>query len=104
MWNLADRTQGPRRFPAADVRWVRFSPDGKTLALGAWDIAVTLIDVASGKDLYPREAHVGPILALAWSNNGLQIATGSEDHTARLWDAHSGQSLRSLPRAHQSRQ
>ena len=67
VWNLAKPTEEPRRFPAPDVRWLRFSPDGKALAWGSWDSAVTLIDPATGKDLHPREAHLGPVRSVVWS-------------------------------------
>src|SRR5262249_36231314 len=34
--------------------------------------------------------HAGRVTAVAFSPNGLTVATSSSDHTARLWDAHSG--------------
>jgi WD40 repeat protein/tRNA A-37 threonylcarbamoyl transferase component Bud32 len=44
-------------------------------------------------------AHQGPVLpgALAFSPDGTIIVTGSEDHTACLWEAATGTRLRTLP-------
>ncbi|MCW5550760.1 MAG: protein kinase [Verrucomicrobiae bacterium] len=40
--------------------------------------------------------HTGPLLAVAYSPDGERIVTGSADHTARVWDAASGQHLLTL--------
>lgn len=47
------------------------------------------------------QGHVKAVLALDFSPNGCQLASGSEDHTARVWDLRSRQSLYTLP-AHSS--
>lgn len=35
--------------------------------------------------------HSGPLTAVAWNPDGATVITGSEDHTAQLWDAVSGE-------------
>ncbi len=35
-------------------------------------------------------AHFGPIVTVAWSSDGLHIASGSEDKTAQIWSANDG--------------
>ncbi|KAI0751982.1 WD40-repeat-containing domain protein [Irpex lacteus] len=37
--------------------------------------------------------HTGPIWSLALSHEGERLATGSEDHTTRIWDTESGTEL-----------
>src|SRR5690606_33028421 len=42
------------------------------------------------------EGHTHRVRSVAWSPDGTQLASGSTDHTARVWDATSGQALRAL--------
>ena len=44
-----------------------------------------------------RLRHVGPALALAWSPDGLFIASSGRDYAVRLWDAATGRFVRSFP-------
>ena len=44
--------------------------------------------------------HQGSVMAVAWSPEGTRVATASADHTARVWDARSGQPV-SSPLNHQ---
>jgi eukaryotic-like serine/threonine-protein kinase len=44
-------------------------------------------------ELMALRGHTGPILAVAYSQDGERIVTGSVDQTAKLWDAASGAEL-----------
>jgi len=45
------------------------------------------------QELKALRGHSGPILAVAYSPDGQRIATGSADHTAKVWDAETGKEL-----------
>jgi WD40 repeat protein len=71
-----------------DVWSVAFSPDGKTLAAVDTDWkkpgAVKLYDTATWKERASLP-HPGEILSIAFSPDGKWLATGSWDHTVRLF-------------------
>lgn len=74
---------------------VAFSPLGDMLAAGcaAWwgsPAQVRRWNLADGRELSAFRGHQGRITALAYSPDGLTLATGSKDRTIRLWDATSG--------------
>jgi WD40 repeat protein len=58
-------------------------------------------DLRSGRSIMVLEGHVKGVLSTAFSPNGYQMATGSEDNSARLWDLRKRSCLYTLP-AHQS--
>ena len=47
------------------------------------------------------QGHVKGILSLDFSANGYSLASGSEDHTARIWDLRRQRCAYTIP-AHQS--
>jgi DNA-binding SARP family transcriptional activator/WD40 repeat protein/energy-coupling factor transporter ATP-binding protein EcfA2 len=66
---------------------VSIAPDGRTLATATADGAIGFIDLRSGRPLAPPVlAHVGKVLALAFSNDGRWLATGGTDDAVYLWD------------------
>ncbi len=72
-----------------------FSQDGRRLAVSrppgrteVWELIIEMPGVLSG--------HLDRINALAVSRQGELLASGSDDHTARVWDLESGRLLETL--------
>jgi WD40 repeat protein len=82
--------------PLADrVNAVRFSPDGKTLAVGGGEPSrsgdISLWDVAAGKLVKDwRERHTDAVLSLDFSPDGKLLASGGADKMARITDLATG--------------
>ena len=51
------------------------------------DNSVRIWDAASGDTLYIYHGHFDPVLALAWSPDGQQIASASWDGSVSVWHA-----------------
>lgn len=68
------------------------APDGTAVALSEGSTA-TVVDMASGEVKATLTGHSTPIWSVAFSADGVLIATGSYDETARVWDAKSGRQL-----------
>jgi len=46
---------------------------------------VRLWDVAKGEELAVLRGHANHVMAVTFSPDGTQLATASDDHTARIW-------------------
>src|SRR5262249_49874984 len=75
------------------------TPDGKTLATrGHYHNVVTLLDVASGKELHSFEAHSSHVDLLAVSPNGRTLASASHaDEAVFIWNIPTGALRQKLP-------
>jgi WD40 repeat protein len=84
---------------------VAFSPDGRQIVSGSIDRTIKLWDVATGHEIRTFSGHSGFVYAVAFSPDGRQIISGAggldsgrvqPDSTIKLWDAVTGQELRTF--------
>ncbi len=83
--------------PEGKLYAAALSPDGTTLAVGGYmkDDEIRLIDIQSGEQIGLLKEHCGRIAALAFSKDG-RLASGSFDHTVRIWDVAARKKLAEL--------
>jgi len=78
---------------------VKFSPDGKLLAVGGYK-EVRLVDSASGKPLATLAGHADYVRSLAFSPDGRMLAAAGgppqRSGEVKIWDVQSHQLLRTL--------
>jgi WD40 repeat protein len=90
-----DATTGPMRqqWPLPDLAVV--SPDSRHLATVSWreNRIVRLWDIATGKEHRRLQGHTRKVRCLAFSPDSRKVVTGSDDLTARIWDAATGKPL-----------
>lgn len=73
----------------ADIKSISISPDGQFALIGLPDKAIYFA-LEYGRTLYAF-AHDDSVLTSDISASGLYALTGSEDHTAKLWDLSTGE-------------
>ena len=93
------RSGAPRRSFVAHPTWVQdveYSPDGKSLVTaGRQDHRVRVWELPSLTQRFDFGEHTDNVTRAGFSPDGTRIASVSVDHTALLYDARTGQLLRS---------
>ena len=75
------------------VGGIAFSSDGRLALTGAGDDDAVLWDVASRGEVRRFSGHSAPVLFVALFDGDCKVLTGSQDGTARVWDAATGDEL-----------
>ena len=78
------------RLGKGNVRDVAWSPDRTLLAVGG-TVGIWLYDARTGAEISLITGHSFRVNAVAFSPDGLTLASGSRDDTVRLWDVATGQ-------------
>jgi WD40 repeat protein len=100
-WDVATGVERGAIEPGEGISVRRFalSPDGKTVAsTGDYSRDVRLWDIASRKQRMLLSGHEGAVDALAFSPDGLLLASGGSDATIVIWDVASGRKRTVLTR------
>lgn len=89
VWNLATHETVDAHRSSDDIRALSWSPDGKTLALGAWFNGVILWEPKRGS---VKEWNTGGnVRSVAWSPDGTTLVAGAGTNV-EFWDVASGRS------------
>ncbi len=95
----SDKMELLRRIPQdTGVNAVAFSADGKQfLTNPLFGKGPILRDTQTGQKLQSFEGgHTAEVVSAALSKDGKYVLTGSDDKTAFLWDAHTGEKVRAF--------
>lgn len=74
------------------VNDVRFSPDGKLVAIAS-SVMLTIADVESGETLRTFMGHTGSVTGIAWAPDGETVYTSANDKTNKAWCVSDGKCL-----------
>ena len=83
------------RYGKGRVHDIKYSPDNSLLAIST-TIGIWLHDANSGGVLALLTGHTKAVSVLAFSPDGDQLASGSDDSTIRLWDTTTYQHIRTF--------
>jgi WD40 repeat protein len=98
LWDvrLGHRVRELLRLEKAPIRGLAFSPtDGSRIAIASSDKLAWIVqtDVDAVRRKLKLKGHRGSVMTVAFSPDGQQVATGSFDNTAMVWDAKTGAAI-----------
>ncbi len=82
-----------RRVGKLNVFSLAWNPDGNSIVAGDDRGAVTVLDTSSGKETFSFKDHSSRVDQVAWSHDGLLIASGSRDDVIHLRESRRGEHL-----------
>jgi hypothetical protein len=74
-----------------------YSPDGKTIAAGANDGSLMVIDGATGKMIMQIKGHQAAVLCVAYSPDGKTLTSEDGQKKAMTWELATGKLIRTAP-------
>ncbi|MGD2062326.1 MAG: WD40 repeat domain-containing protein [Nitrospirota bacterium] len=87
LWDVEHRARLAERpvfqFP---IQGIALSPDGTSVAVASFDSRVRIVAVPGLDVTASLAGHKDVVYSVAWSGDGRYLASGSNDHTALLWD------------------
>jgi WD40 repeat protein len=86
VWNVAEKKPQQTIEKKGWIRRVALAPDGKNFAAGMEDGSTVLFETEGGKELKTFKAHEAAVYDVAFSPDGVTLATCSTDKLAKLWD------------------
>jgi WD40 repeat protein/predicted Ser/Thr protein kinase len=82
----------------AEVNWIAWDPNGRTLATASNDLRIRLWDAAAGKELLPPlVGHQKLGMVVAFDPTGDCLLSNDWTSTLRLWDTRTGRELLRTP-------
>ena len=81
-----DRWQLETRLPRSEIGALAFSPDGRLLALGTNHGLVRVYDAQTRKLVKLLVDHTKPVNAIAWKQDGSQLASADYEGTICVWN------------------
>jgi WD40 repeat protein len=96
IWDVANARELRTVPTEGGVTALRFSPDGKLLAIGGGDTIIRLWDPERAGQPRTISGHVGMVRSVVFSPDGSLLFSAADDGTARLWATQSGEELATL--------
>lgn len=86
VWRLNDWHHLVHLRHELEIECVCFFNDGRTLGFAGHDRLLHIVSASDGRELAALSGHADVIGAIAFSNRGDRLVTGSLDSTALVWD------------------